>query len=162
MSTTSGAAAPENSPETQGQPEAPAPGPVKDELKFTQTDLDKIIAGRIAPLQAKAAEYDKLVEAQKTDAQRQADKLGALQAKLEAYEAAEARREAAKVASLPPEAHDLVTGSTPEEIGASVAKVAALIASIGAPRTPAPVPAAGQGTTHKPGADWLRDFVGRK
>ncbi|MDR2973533.1 MAG: DUF4355 domain-containing protein [Propionibacteriaceae bacterium] len=118
---------------------------------FTQADLDRIITSRIAPLQAKAGEYDKLVESQKSQEQKQAEALAAMRTKLANYEAAEARREAAQSAKLDPEFAALVTGSTPEEIAESVKHVAAAYQAATKPRRPAPDPHQGRGATNEGG-----------
>ena len=127
------AATPAATPESTSAPEEPK--------LFTQADLDRIIGQRLAPMKEKADAFDKAQEAAKSEAQRQADALAAAQAENMALKAAEARRQAALTAGLSPEASDLVTGSTPEEIDASVKKVqAALKATQPVPHKPLPDP----------------------
>jgi len=157
--------APQGGGENSSQPGLPAGqdgtqpvSPGKDEARFTQADLDRIIASRVGPLQQKAAEYDKLLDSQKTEAQRQADALKALEAENAAFKAAETRRQAAAAANLPAEAHDLVTGNTPDEIDASIKKLAALLTIAAGPKTLPPNPSAGKaGVAAEQGGDWLRD-----
>ncbi|MDR2930656.1 MAG: DUF4355 domain-containing protein [Propionibacteriaceae bacterium] len=135
-------------PVAQTDPTTPPITPViVPERTFTQADLDRIIASRIAPLQAKAGEYDKLVESQKSQEQKQAEALAAMRTKVANYEAAEARREAARSAKLEPEFAALVTGSTPEEIAESVKNITAAYQAATKPRRPAPDPHQGRGTT---------------
>lgn len=150
-------------PETQEpQQDPPQNEEIVSEKKFTQADLDRIIASRVAPLQQKASEYDKLVESQKSESQKQAETLARLQAENDAFKAGQARREAAKTAQLPVEAYDLVAGSTEAEIQASVETVKALIMTLQGPRTPQPDPAQG-GTGHTPiSGDFLRDAFNRR
>ena len=101
MSEQQGSTTPENG--ENHEPEAP-------EKTFTQADLDRIIASRVGPLQQKAAEYDRLLESQKTEAEKQADVLAKLKAENEELRSAQARRVAAEAAKLPIEAHDGDTG----------------------------------------------------
>lgn len=164
---TGAAQTPQGTPETPAKPGSPAdmpqtkPGAPADkpdtEAKFTQADIDRIVAARVGPLQTKAAEYDKLIDSQKTEAQRQADNLARLEAENTSLKAVQARRQAGEAAKLPVEALDLITGTTPEEISASVEKVQALITTISGPQTPKPNPLQGAANTN-PGSDedWLR------
>lgn len=124
-------------PPTTPDPAPPA-GLAEPEAKFTQADLDRIIAARLAPLKEKADAYDKAQEAAKTEAERQADARQALEAELAGYKAAEARRQAVEAANLPPEVAGLVTGSTAEQIAASVEQVKEVVAKLTGPRTPRP------------------------
>jgi DNA repair exonuclease SbcCD ATPase subunit len=78
---------------------------------FTQAELDRIIADRIAraekkyagfsELQKKAAELDKLKDAQKTEVERLNEQLSAAQIELQEHRVAEIRRTAAADAGLP-------------------------------------------------------------
>jgi hypothetical protein len=129
-------------PAPQSTPAVPPPSP---ERTFTQADLDRIITARVAPLQQKASEYDKLLDAQKTDAQRQADAIARLEAENAEYKAAEARRAAALAARLPAEFVALVTGTTPEEITESVKQVTTAYTAATKPRPPQPDPHLGRG-----------------
>ena len=168
MSDKPGTAVPSQGPATtEGSPTtttaaATTEAPATTERTFTQADVDRIIASRVAPLQAKAAEYDKMLDSQKTDAQRQADMIARLEAENAAFRAGEIRRQAAIAAKLPPEAHALVTGTTAEEIAESVKQVQALVTSLGGPRPPAPVPGLGQVNQTPPAGDWLRQALANR
>jgi hypothetical protein len=105
---------------------------------FTQADVDRIVSRRVAALQEKADAYDRQVEATKSEAQKQAEKIAELESKLAAVETSNARRKAALDAGLVGEAVDLVTGDTPDEIAASVKKLTDLIGQVTATQKPAP------------------------
>lgn len=96
---------------------------------FTQADLDRIIASRIAPLKEKAEAYDKAQDAAKTEAQLATEKAAKLEAEVAAYRAAEARQKAAADAGLSPEWAKAVHGTTPEEIAQSVETLKGLAAT---------------------------------
>ena len=164
MSTPPTDPAPKPGPPPSHQPDPPADPPKtdpRDEPKFSQADVDRIIAGRLAPVKEKADAYDKQIEAAKTDAQRQQDELDKMRAENAVLKAAQARRDAAMAANLPASAIGLVTGDTPEQIDLSVKAVQALIQELGAPRTPAPDPSAGRVPQDKHSGDWLRDGLNR-
>jgi len=131
MSTPPTDPAPKPGPPPSHQPDPPADQPKtdpRDEPKFSQADVDRIIAGRLAPVKEKADAYDKQIEAAKTDAQRQQDTLEQMRAENAVLKAAQARRDAATAANLPASAIGLVTGDTPEQIDLSVKAVQALTA----------------------------------
>lgn len=138
-----------------GEPEKTPPA--KDEAHFTQADVDRILAGRIGPLKEKADAYDKQVEASKTEAQKQAEAMSALKAENDRMKAAEARRSAGLAAKLPANALAYITGSTDEEIAASVKGLQTLVEELGGAHAPNPDPTQGRVPTKTDsGADWLR------
>lgn len=118
----------------------------------TQADLDRIIADRLSrerakfgdydDLKTKAAEYDKVVEANKTEAQKQADALAAALAKVQQYEAREQiakwKDEVAQATGVPA---NVLAGSTKEEIEAHAATLKPLIDQAGRPQ---PIPGEGR------------------
>jgi len=89
---------------------------------FTQEDVDRIVAKRIArysdyeTLKGKAAKYDEQVEASKSELQKATERADGLQAELDAIKNAQAinsmREEVAKAKGVPAA---LLTGSTREE-----------------------------------------------
>ncbi|WP_435298531.1 hypothetical protein [Timonella sp. A28] len=95
----------------------------------SQEDLNRIIAERVSrerakyldyeALKSKAAQFDAAEEANKTEAQKQADALNAAQEKLAAYEQRDQiaawKRDVVKDTHIPA---DAVSGSTQEEIQA--------------------------------------------
>ena len=107
-------------PEEQQSAVVAPVGPVvdsNDEVKFSQNDLNRILSGRIAGFKEKAEAYDALIAQSKSDAEKQADALKAVQAENAALKASEARRMAASAAKLPAEAferqqHQATTGSS--------------------------------------------------
>lgn len=146
MSTTSDTTMPAQQAGTAQTPAQSAQNqdPAQPERTFTQADLNRIIAERVGPLQAKASEYDKLAESQKSEAQKQAEALASLQRENQELKASQARRDAAQAANLPAEAYALVTGSAPEEIDASIKAVQSLVKKLTGPQTPPPDPSQGQ------------------
>lgn len=115
----------------------------------TQADLDRIIADRLSrerakfadydDLKAKAAEHDKAVEASKTEAQKAADRLAALESQVTEYETREQiaawKAEVAEATNVPASA---LAGSTKEEIEAHAAILQPLIAQPEATHRPIP------------------------
>jgi hypothetical protein len=122
----------------------------------SQADLDRIIADRLSRERAKFADYDDLrakaeqldaiEEANKTEAQKQADALAAAQAKIADYERREQitewKKEVSEATGVPA---NVLAGSTKEEIEAHAETLKPLIAAP-APARPEPliVPAAGR------------------
>lgn len=118
----------------------------------TQADLDKIIAERLArerakfgdydELKKKAAEYDKVVELNKTEAEKQAERLAELEAKVAEYETREQiaawKAEVSAETGVPAE---VLKGSTKEEIAEHAATLKPLIEQ--KPTGPQPVPGEG-------------------
>lgn len=92
----------------------------------SQADLDRIIADRVSrerakyadydDVKAKAAEHDKLVDAQKTEAEKAAERLAAAEKRAAELEAKATRAEVAAAKGVPAE---LLAGSTQEELEAS-------------------------------------------
>ena len=105
--------------QAQQQPVDP-PSAAPDEPKlFSQADLDRILGQRLAPLRQKADAYDAQNEASKSEAQKAAEQIAALQTKVKAFEDArqigEWKAQVAKDTGVPAEA---LAGSTLEEIQA--------------------------------------------
>lgn len=104
---------------------------------FTQAELNTIIKDRLAKetqkyaghddLAKKAAEYDKLVESQKTEAQKQADALAELKAKNAQLESDALRRSVADAKGLPGGLAKNLVGSTQAELEASADELLAAI-----------------------------------
>lgn len=105
---------------------------------FTQEQVDALIAKRLsramAPLQAKLAEYEQADEKRRQDAMTEQERLAetvraaearaaAAEQTAQAAEAARVRAEliAEKAADLPPVFRRLITGSTADEVDASIA-----------------------------------------
>jgi len=92
----------------------------------TQADLDRIIADRVSrerakyadydDVKSKAAEHDKLVDAQKTEAQKAAERLAAAEKRAAELEVKATRAEVAAAKGVPAE---LLSGSTKEELEAA-------------------------------------------
>lgn len=130
----------------------------------TQADLDKILGERLArerakfadydDLKAKAAERDKLIEASKTEAEKQAEELAKLKTENEAFRAEKQVAEWAREVAADKQVDvSLLRGSTREELEAHADQLAAFMATsatAGNGRTP--VPTAGQqpGRTNVP------------
>jgi len=154
-----------NQPPAAGQPpvgdppagQAPPGDPSGEgEKKFTQADVDRILANRLGPLKEKAAAWDKQAEANKSDQQRSVEALAALQAKVTAYEQADVRRQAAQDAGLSPAGAALVTGDTPEAIAASITAIQALLKETTGGSGKLPVdPNQGRSNQQSPSTDWL-------
>ena len=131
----------------QGQPPGGTeqPAPPAPERTFTQADVDRIIAARIAGLREKAEAYDKAQEAAKTESQKQAEEMARMRAELDSFKAAEACRKAASDARLPPAFAALVRGVTEEEIAESVKLAEAAYAEAVGPKVPQPDRSQGRG-----------------
>lgn len=107
----------------------------------TQADMDRIIADRISrergkyadydDLKAKAAEHDKAVEAQKSEAQKAVERATVAEAKVAAYEAerqvAAWKADVSKTSGVPAVA---LAGSTLEEITAHAELLKSLIPAV--------------------------------
>ena len=141
---------------------------VPEQQTFTQDDVNRIIAKRVAKysdyeeLKQKAAKFDEQVEAGKSDLQKATEKANSLQAELDALKQAESmrkmREEVADAKGIPAK---LLTGTTAEECEAQAAELLAWAqkASSGYPK----VPDGGDPITSKPAreqfADWLNSQV---
>jgi hypothetical protein len=140
-------------PDTAGTPSGPkeagnaesgapygTPSGIKGEV-FTQEQLNKLVAERVAKererfadyddLKAKASELDKLKDAQKSELEKATEKLAAAEAKAKALEeeakAREWRLAARTERGLPESVDPLLTGATKEEIEAKADILAAQI-----------------------------------
>jgi hypothetical protein len=92
---------------------------------FTQADVDKLIADRVArerkkyaghdDLKRKASEFDKLEDAKKSEAQKLNDQLAAAQVELQGYRVAEIRRNAAVEAGLDQRHAEFITAADAEQ-----------------------------------------------
>ena len=104
----------------------------------SQEDLDRIVTERLsrerakfadyADLKSKAAEFDKLTESQKTEAQRQADALKQTETRAAAAEAELARARAALKYKLEDDDLELLGSGTPEEIDARAKRLSERLA----------------------------------
>ena len=148
---------------TQGAPqETPEP------QTFTQDDVNRIVAKRVAKyadydeLKQKAAKFDEQVEAGKSELQKATEKAASLQAELDALKQAEAirtmREEVASAKGVPAK---LLTGKTAEECESQAADLLAWAqkSNSGYPK----VPDGGDPTSTKPAreqfADWLNSQI---
>lgn len=137
----------------------------------SQEDLDRIIEARIArerakytgyeDLKAKAAKFDELEDAKKTDEQRSAERIARLESELTAQKLAGARVRIAAENGLDP---DLLAGSTEDELTAHAEKLAEAIKKATADAAPTPtgarVPNAGRGTgSTSDSGDWIRNAL---
>jgi hypothetical protein len=135
---------------------------------FTQADVDRVIAERLArerakfagfdELKTKAAELDQIKESAKTELQKANDALAAAHADLAVHKVDAVRRDAAAKAKLPPELAKYITASNADE--------ALVQANELATRLRPPTADLHQGARHtaKPGAsadDWIRRSAGR-
>lgn len=101
---------------------------------FTQEDVNRVVAERLArergkyanydDLKTKAAEFDKLQDANKTDLEREKDARTAAEAELAVLRVERVRTTAANAAGLPAELHEFITATDPEK-AAEQAKVLA-------------------------------------
>jgi hypothetical protein len=142
-----------------GVPAQGEPGPA------TQDDLNRIVADRVSREKANYADYDqlkaaaeelaRLKDAEKTDLERQAEELAKVTAERDSLALERLRRRVADAKELPRDAFELVSGSTEDEVTASVEKLLALITK--APRGPRPDPSQGRVPQAAAGGDWLRD-----
>jgi hypothetical protein len=173
-------------PEFKAEPvkNDPAPTTVDTGAKFTQADIDRIVTERVRKEQAKftdygdlkkkAAEFDKAAEAQKSEAQKLADKLAEAEKSVAARDTALSRMIAATTHGIPVDLIDMLGVGSPEEIDARAKLLAEKLAPA-VPGTPQPnaIPgrpveslrpgaAPGDGGLNKddPNA-WLRHLAGR-
>lgn len=104
----------------------------------SQDEFNRIITERLnrerskfadySDLKSKAQQFDQLSEAQKTEAQRQADALKATETRASAAEAELARAKAALKYKLADEDLDLLGSGTPEEIDARAKRLSERLA----------------------------------
>lgn len=124
----------ERPPGRNGKDKAAEPAQESEQGKtFTQADVDRLIADRLDrerkkytgfdDLKKKAAEFDKLEEAKKTEVEKLNDQLTSAQVELQAYQIAEIRREAAGKAGLDPELAEYITAADPGEALAQAQKL---------------------------------------
>jgi len=116
----------------------------------TQADLDRIIADRLSRERGKFADYDDLrskaerlaeiEEANKTEAEKQAEQLTALQAKVQEYETREQiaawKAEVSRETGVPA---NVLAGSSLDELKAHAEQLKPLIAETQAPVKPQPL-----------------------
>lgn len=131
----------------------------------SQAELDKIIADRLSrergkfadydELKTKAAEYDKGVDASKTETQKAIDRADAAEAKVATFEAkaqvADWAADITKDSAVPP---DALRGSTREELEAHHTQLASLIT--GKPAIPKPATPPGKSPAERGGATGSR------
>ena len=145
-----------------------APQETPEPQTFTQDDVNRIVAKRVAKyadydeLKQKAAKFDEQVEAGKSELQKATEKATSLQAELDALKQAEAirvmRDEVANAKGIPAR---LLTGTTAEECEAQAADLIAWVEKTGSgyPK----VPDGGDPITTKPAreqfADWLNSQI---
>jgi hypothetical protein len=136
----------------------PTPTPEVAETASTETEQQPKPSETVEFWKTKAREQEKrakdnaaaatrlaeLEEAQKTQAQKDADRLATETSRAEAAEAALLRYEVATETGVPANAMKFLTGSTREEIQASAKDVLELIGDAGKPRTPRPDPNQGR------------------
>lgn len=164
-----------SNPITEPNPPAPAPAPAKPEPPAytppaTQADLDRIIADRLAREKAKyadydeakqkAAEYDRVQEAAKTEVQKIVERAEKAERAAAEATAKALRAEVAQAKGVPAA---LLSGDTLEALQASAD---ALLAFRGEAPKPAAAPSAdGQGKVGEPvgaqGAQLTRDDVAK-
>lgn len=136
---------PENTETTQ--PNAPSETPAEPTQLPADHPLVKTLAEQkkaIRDLKAKAARLDEIEESQKTEAQKQAEKLAALEAEVNGYKTREQiaawKAEVAESTGVPAAA---LAGSTKEEIEAHAETLKPLLAS--AQEAPGYRPISGEG-----------------
>jgi hypothetical protein len=142
----------------------------KDQGKtLTQTEVDKIVADRIARERKKYADYDELKkkaarlqqieDANKSELDKAKDRETSLQVELQRYKVAEIRRAAASAAGLDSDLADLITAADEEEAAEQARKIAERL------KVPAKAPDLRQGARTSPPApqnrnDLLRTIAG--
>lgn len=145
-----------------------APQETPEPQTFTQDDVNRIVAKRVAKyadydeLKQKAAKFDEQVEAGKSELQKATDKANSLQAELDALKKAESlrtmREEVANAKGVPAR---LLTGNTAEECEAQAADMIAWAqkSNSGYPK----VPDGGDPVSSKPAreqfAEWLNSQI---
>lgn len=107
--------------------------------QLTQTEVDKIVADRVArerkkfadydALKKKAGEYDKLQDGQKTEAQKLREQLDSQAVELQRLQVAEIRRGAASAAGLDPDLAEFITAADAEEAAEQAKKLAERLGS---------------------------------
>ena len=113
---------------TQPNPTSTAPTEPAPQSSFTQADVDRIVADRLTrergkyadydQVKTKAAEFDKLAEAQKTAEQRSAEALTAAEKRAQAAERQALLLEVAVDKGLTPKQAKRLAGNTREELQA--------------------------------------------
>lgn len=145
-----------------------APQDTPEPQTFTQDDVNRIVAKRVAKyadydeLKHKAAKFDEQVEAGKSELQKATERATSLQAELDALKQAESlrlmREEVANAKGVPAK---LLTGQTAEECEAQAADLLAW-AEANKPGYPK-VPDGGDPVSTKPAreqfADWLNSMI---
>lgn len=135
----------------------------------SQEDLDRIIGKRLEratakfadydDLKAKAAKYDEMEEAKKTEIQREREAREAAERERDELRAARERSELMeKVSDETGVPKRLLTGTTEEEMREHAEALLEWQASSSKPRTPKPNPAQGNGSEPASG-DWLRESL---
>lgn len=131
---------------------------------FTQEDVDRIVAKRVSrysdyeTLKEKAAKFDEIIEAEKSDLQKANERADSLQAELEALKSAEAirniRDEVANTKGVPV---GLLTGKTKEECEAQAEALLEWASPNGYPAIPDGGDPMGHGkkSTREQFAEWL-------
>ena len=140
----------------------------KPERTFTQAELDAIVQDRLKrdrqkyadyeDVKAKAAKFDELEEAAKSDLQKATERADALQAKLDAMQEAETQRlmraDVAKEVGVPAE---LLTGATAEDCREQAKAIMAFKSQKGYPvvKDSGEVANTGKMTTRQQFAQWM-------
>lgn len=103
----------------------------------SQEDFDKRLASRLERERAKFADYDDLKskatkfseyeDAQKSVAEKQAERLAAVEAELNAERTTRSRLEIASKHNIPADYMDLLTGSDPDSLESQAVRIAALV-----------------------------------
>lgn len=132
-------------PPPQAEPDKGEPAPSTFQAITSQDDLDKILGRRLAQerakysgyddLKAKAAEYDKLEDAKKTETQRLTDQLNAANKRAADLELNQLRRDVADAKGLPASLIKRLNGTTREELEADADD---LLDTLPKPEPPAP------------------------
>lgn len=112
-------------------------------------------------LKTQAEEYKKWQDAQKTEAEKTAEKLKTTEDRATKAEVKTLRYEVMMEKKLPKEALDLLRGDTQAEIEASADALLTLMGASTSPRTPHPDPAQGGGGNNSSSSDWLRDKISK-
>lgn len=153
---------------TEGAGEPKEQSKAAEERTLTQAEVDQIVADRLKrerekfrdykDLQAKAAEFDKLTEAQKSETQKLNDQLTEAQVELQALRVEKVRNAAAREAGLDSDLAEYITAVEPEEALAQAKRLAerlkpkAADLKQGVRQTAKPAPSMD---------DWLRGVTGR-
>lgn len=106
----------------------------KPDRTFTQADLDRLVADRVArerrkyvdydDLKRKATELDKRTAAEKTELEKLNDQLTAAQVELQGLRVADIRRKAAHDAGLDPDLTEFITAADPDAAADQAARLA--------------------------------------